>query len=200
MDTGQLKQGLMDAGRMLYQMGMVPATSGNFSARVDADSIAITVSGCHKGYLREQDIMLIDNTGHSLDGKKPSAETLLHTQLYQFYKDAGAVLHPHNLNAVLVSRQRQNFITLRNYELLKAFSGIKTHATSITIPIFENDQDMISLSQKVADYLKENDNTYAYIIAGHGMYTWGKTINDAMRHIEALDYLFACELRLTGVH
>ena len=42
---------LIEAGRTLYQMGMVPATSGNFSARLADGRIAITVSGRHKGRL-----------------------------------------------------------------------------------------------------------------------------------------------------
>ena len=68
---------LIEAGRFIDSKGWVPATSGNFSARLPDGTIAITVSGKHKGRLQLDDIMLIDADANSLDGKKPSAETAI---------------------------------------------------------------------------------------------------------------------------
>lgn len=186
---------IIEAGRTLYQMGMVPATSGNFSARLDNGDIAITVSGAHKGKLTETDIMLISKDGYPLDGRRPSAETGLHVQIYQQFPEAAVVLHPHAMNAVLLSRNSEEFILLKNYELLKAFPGIRTHDTTVAIPVFANDQDIPRLVNVIDRYLQQAANTFAYIIAGHGFYTWGESIEEAMRYVEALDYLFACELK-----
>ena len=97
-------QQLIDAGRFIDSKGWVPATSGNFSARLPDGTVAITVSGKHKGRLTPDDIMLIDAAGVSLDGKKPSAETLLHVSLYKRFSDIQSILHPHSLNATLISR------------------------------------------------------------------------------------------------
>ena len=80
-------QQLIAAGRFIDSKAWVPATSGNFSIRLPNGTIAITVSGKHKGRLEIDDIMLIDAAAQSLDGKKPSAETLLHTSLYKHYSD-----------------------------------------------------------------------------------------------------------------
>ena len=60
---------LIEAGRALYARGMVPATSGNLSARLSSGELAITVSGSHKGRLGERDIMRVDARGESLDGR-----------------------------------------------------------------------------------------------------------------------------------
>lgn len=188
-------QQLIDAGHTLYQMGMVPATSGNFSARLNNGDIAITVSGAHKGKLRESDIMVIDSEGQPRDHRRPSAETGLHVQIYHHYADAGFVLHPHAMNAVLLSQKHKDILTLKNYELLKAFPGIDSHESTVNIPVFNNDQNIPRLASLVDHYLSENTQTIAYIIEGHGFYTWGQTVDDALRHVEALDYLFACELR-----
>ena len=49
------------------------------------------------------DIMLADATGKSLDGKQPSAETQLHVQIYKRYPDVCCVLHPHSVNATVLS-------------------------------------------------------------------------------------------------
>jgi methylthioribulose-1-phosphate dehydratase len=189
---------LCDAGRFIDSKGWVPATSGNFSARLPDGTIAITTSGKHKGCLQVDDIMLIDADANSLDGKKPSAETVLHTFLYERFPKVHAILHPHPINATLVSRLFKEVLVLEDYELLKAFHGINTHENRIVIPIFANDQDIPRLANAVDRYLDIISGCYGYIIAGHGLYTWGASVAEALRHLEALDYLFDCELRLLG--
>ena len=191
---------LIAVGRFIDSKGWVPATSGNFSARLPDGTIAITVSGQHKGYLQLDDIMLIDRHATVLDGKKPSAETVLHTALYQRYPDVQAILHPHTLNATLVSRVFTSEIVLENYELLKALHGITTHESRVVVPIFANDQNIPRLAECVEQYLDHHADCYAYIIAGHGLYTWGRSVPETLRHLEALDFLFDCELRLHGVN
>src|SRR5690348_9345260 len=78
--------------RELAALGWTPATSSNFSMRVDADHAAITVSGRHKGRLGREDIMLIDLDGHAVGtDARPSAETALHTQIYRRWPEMQAV-------------------------------------------------------------------------------------------------------------
>jgi len=74
---------LINTGKYLYSSGILPATSGNLSARLSDNLLAITVSGAHKGFLTESDIMLMNIRGESMDGRKSSAETLLHTYMHQ---------------------------------------------------------------------------------------------------------------------
>ena len=190
---------LIDAGRFIDSKGWVPATSGNFSMRLPDGTIAITVSGKHKGRLQLDDIMLIDAEAKSLDGKKPSAETVLHTTLYKRFPDIHSILHPHSLNATLISRVFKSGIVLEDYELLKALSGITTHESRVVVPIFANDQNIPRLAELVEQYLDNHPDCYAYIIAGHGLYAWGNSVQETLRHLEALDFIFDCELRLHGV-
>jgi methylthioribulose-1-phosphate dehydratase len=187
---------IIKAGQFIDSKGWVPATSGNFSARLSDGNIAITVSGKHKGFLQRDDIMLINCDGDSLDGKKPSAETLLHTSLYRRFPEVNAVLHPHSINATLAGQLFNDHVRLENYELLKALAGISTHETEIDIPIFANTQDISWLANVVENYMDKHGHIYGYIISNHGFYTWGKSISEAMRHLEALDFLFDCEIRL----
>jgi methylthioribulose-1-phosphate dehydratase len=190
---------LIEAGRYLHSRNWVPATSGNFSARLADGRIAITMSGRHKGFLTPDDIMLVDKDGAPLDGKKPSAETGLHIALYRRFPDVNAVLHPHTINSVLASRLFRDELLLEDHELLKALRGIETHETRLKIPIFPNDQDIGRLASRVDKHLQDHGNSYGYIIAGHGFYTWGETVTEALRHLEALDFLFDLEIRLYGV-
>lgn len=190
---------LVDAGRFLYHRGMAPATSGNFSARLSDGTIAVTVSGRHKGHLTEDDIMRVDAAGQSLDGRRPSAETLLHVQVYRRFPEARAVLHPHSVNATLLSRLARDHLALADYELLKAFPGVDTHDCSVLVPVFANDQDIARLAAAVDAWMDRHGPTHGYLIAGHGFYTWGSSVADALRHVEAFEFLFECEMRMREI-
>jgi len=191
-----LATALVDVGRQAFAQDWVPATSGNFSARIDAGQIAITVSGSHKGHLNTSDIMRVDDEGESLDGKRPSAETLLHTWLYQWQPDIHAVLHTHSMRSTVLSRIADGEVLLDGLEVLKAFDGIDSHDTELVIPVFPNDQDMARLSQQVGEYLLQHPQVPGYLIAGHGLYTWGSSISCAVRHLEAFEFLFDCALEM----
>ena len=192
----QRAQELIEAGHHLFQLGLVPATSGNFSARLSDGTVAITVSGSHKGRLVEEDIMLVDMEGNSLDERRPSAETLLHLQIYKRYEYANVILHPHSVNATLLSRLCDESVILQDYELLKAFPDIDTHSCQVLVPIFDNDQNIARLAQVVDTYLLDREPAHGYLIRGHGFYAWGESMEDAMRHVEAFEFLFECEIRL----
>ena len=190
---------LVEAGRVLYELGMVPATSGNFSARVGEDRIAITVSGVHKGQLNISDIMQINSSGQSGDGRRPSAETGLHLQIYRRYPDAAVILHHHSLYATLLSQLAANEIVLAGYELLKAFPDIDTHETRLQLPVFENSQDISMLACQVDSYMDVNSPVFGYLIRGHGLYTWAESVATVLKYVEAFEFLFKCELMKRGV-
>jgi methylthioribulose-1-phosphate dehydratase len=187
----------MAVGRRLDARGLAAATSGNYSSRVSDDRIAITASGSHKGHLGEADVMLVDCEGRSLDHRKPSAETPLHVQLYRLYEQVEAVLHVHSVAAVALTRSQPNatFLALEGYEMLKAFPGITTHKARVDIPIFDNSQDTPALGRCIAARLAEGPPPPAYLIRGHGMNAWGKSLREAERVLEALEHLLACELQ-----
>lgn len=190
---------LVRAGAYLFSRGWVPATSGNFSARLPGDEFAITVSGRHKGHLTSDDIMRVDGDGQPVaTDKRPSAETLLHTQLYACYPQAGAVLHTHSRNATLLSRKVKGTLVLEGYELLKAFRGVDTHEATVVVPVFPNDQDIPRLATQVEAWLATHPHTWGYLIAGHGLYTWGVDMEETLRHLEAFEFLFDCELSTRG--
>jgi len=193
----QLSLEIIEAGRLLYGRGWSPATSSNYSTRLSASQALLTVSGRHKGQLGPDDVLATDLAGNSLEpGKKPSAETLLHTQLYGWRAEIGAVLHTHSVNATVLSRMTPGeFIDFEDYELQKAFCGVSTHESRVRVPIFDNDQDIARLTAKVQPWLDAHPDCVGYLIRGHGLYTWGARMSDALRQIEAFEFLFECELK-----
>ena len=134
--------------------------------------------------------------------RKPSAETLLHTQLYARDPDIGAVLHTHSVRATVLTMEQPGIDTLvlRDYELLKAFSGITTHNTEVHIPVFNNTQDMVELSRQVEKRMQCDGAGVAYLIRGHGLYTGGEDLDACMRHLEALEFLLDCEWQRYAIH
>ncbi len=192
-------QQLIEAGRIIDSKGWVPATSGNFSVRLEDGNILVTVSGKHKGRLTGDDFMIVDPFGTPLQNKKPSAELGLHVSLYQRFPSAGAVLHPHTAGSILISRLVPSVLSLSGHELLKAFEGVTTHETTVNVPIFPNDQNIPRLAELIDRFIETQADIKAYIIANHGLYTWGSTLADALRHLEALEFMFQIETRLLGL-
>ena len=195
--TLPIAEELAATGRWLYGHGWSPATSSNYSCRIDENRIALTTSGKDKGRLQADDIMIIDSDGNPLSAGKPSAETALHTQLYQLDESAGAVLHTHSTYATVLSRRLRagSDVVLDGFEIAKAFAGIDDHQTPLRIPIFANTQDMTVLSRDVEQWLvalDANTPAVAYLIQGHGLYTWAVDLPAARRHIEALEFCLQC--------
>jgi methylthioribulose-1-phosphate dehydratase len=200
-DTQQLRHlagEIITNVRDLAAHGWTPATSSNFSRRLDERHAAITVSGRDKGKLTEDDIMVVDLEGRAVGtDHRPSAETLLHTQLYRRYPDVGCVLHTHSLTQTVASRLYAGAgrVHLSGYELLKAFPGTDTHDAVMEVPVLSNSQDMRTLAAQV-DALLDRQPMWGYLIDGHGLYAWGRDMAEARRHLEAFEFLLGCELEL----
>jgi len=186
---------MIAAGALFHRRGWVPATGGNFSARLDAERVLITASGNHKGELGEGDFLIADLDGRPLEaGRRASYETLLHMQIYRRHSDAGAVLHTHSTANTVLSRRFEQII-LSNYELLKVLPGAPDPQSKIVIPVFANDQDIARLSASVDAHMVRVPETPAYLIAGHGLYAWGASVAQARHRVEAIEFMLECHLR-----
>jgi methylthioribulose-1-phosphate dehydratase len=187
------------AGRRLGAQGLTPATSSNFSMRLDASHIAVTVSGRDKGALTADDVMVVDMRGNPAGTlARPSAETALHTQIYARFPESNAVLHTHSRTQTVASRlyAQAGVVRFDGYELQKAIAGHTSHEQAIDLPVFPNTQHMPELVERVDAWIKSGNPLYGYLIEGHGLYTWGRDMAEAERHVEAFEFLLACELDL----
>lgn len=195
---------LVQTARWASRMGWAPATSTNYSVRLPDVAApaycAITCSGVDKSAICVEHILAVDQHGRSIDaeGLKPSAETPLHLLLYRTM-GAGAVLHTHSLPAALLSQlaRDEGQVLLAGWELLKGLNGIDTHEARISLPVFLNSQDMQTLSKHVERSLLREGPCYGFLLAGHGLYVWGKDISEAKRHLEVLEYLLQCQREVT---
>lgn len=190
-------EAIVEAGHRMDALGWVRATAGNLSIRVDEDRIAITRSGCHKGFLAPDDVMLVDLAGRAVTPARCGAETLLHCQLYRLFPDVGAVLHGHSVAATVLTMAQPGSLVFSGYEVLKAF-GFPTHEVEAVLPVFDNAQDIAALAAHIEPRLDamalEAGAALGYALRGHGVYVWGPDMPTARARLEALEFLLACEL------
>jgi methylthioribulose-1-phosphate dehydratase len=199
-DAARLRQvagEIVSTARELAARGWTPATSSNFSMRLDEAHAAITVSGLDKGRLTEEGVMVVDLDGRPVTTEqRPSAETVLHTRLYRRDAGIGCVLHTHSLVQTVASRvfAPRGGVRLEGYELAKAIAGTTTHEAVIELPVLANSQDMPATAGQV-EALLDAGPLSGYLI-GHGLYAWGRDLAEARRHLEAFEFMLACELEL----
>jgi methylthioribulose-1-phosphate dehydratase len=190
-------EALCATARWCYSRGWVPATSGNFSVRVGS-RILITPSGLDKGILTRADLIEVDGEGSVVNGSgKPSAETGLHLVLYRARPGAGAILHVHTIWNTLLSARfaLQGHLSLEGYEILKGLSGVSTHDHVESVPILNNHQNYAELCRDLAGALDAYPHAHGVLLSRHGLYTWGQSVAEARRHLEALEFLFEVEGR-----
>jgi methylthioribulose-1-phosphate dehydratase len=164
--------------------------------------ILITPTGLDKGTLTARDLLEIDSDGRTVAGEgKPSAETGLHTVIYRERPKADAILHVHTIWNTLLSGRfvEAGYVEIEGYELLKGLAGVSTHEHLEKVPIIGNSQDYGLLSANLAGALHGFPGAHGVLLSRHGLYTWGESVGEARRHLEALEFLFEMECRrLTG--
>jgi methylthioribulose-1-phosphate dehydratase len=201
---------LCSTARWCYAKGWVPATSGNFSVRPSAATsepaasqrVFITASGLDKGALTPADLLEVDFDGRAVAGSgKPSAETGLHLVLYRSRPAARAILHVHTVWNTLISGRfaAQGQVSIQGYEILKGLSGVATHEHVERVPILANSQDYGKLCVELTVTLRRFEHTHGILLSRHGLYTWGESVAEARRHLEALEFLFEVEMRRLSV-
>lgn len=168
---------LAEVKRELAERDWFPATSGNLSIKVTDEPLTflVTASGKDKRKETVEDFLLVDQngepaeSGHSL---KPSAETLLHTHLYN-KTNAGCCLHVHTVNNNVISELYgdQKKITFKGQEIIKAL-GLWEENAEVTVPIIENPAHIPTLAALFAEEISEDSG--AVLIRNHGITAWGK--------------------------
>ncbi len=196
-NSADIRNGLIETGRDFHRRGWSLGTSSNYSVVLGRDPLRllITGSGFDKGRLTPEQFVVVDDRGTRLDAAhpKPSAETLLHTLLARTV-GAGAILHTHSVWGTLLSEANvaRGFLEISGYEMLKGLAGITTHETTVAVAVEPNTQDIAGLADQLEPRLRAGDPAlrHGFLMAGHGLYTWGADLPEARRHVEVLEFLF----------
>src|SRR5262245_50568861 len=190
---------LREVGATFWQRGWSVGTSSNYSVVVSREplELLVTASGKDKGRLTQSDFVRVAADGKPvMDGQpKSSAETLLHVVAAQ-QPGVGAVLHTHSVWSTVLSDFffPQGGFELSGYEMLKGLEGIATHETTAWVEIFDNTQDIPSLAAQVRERMNDAAERlqYGYLIRRHGLYAWGRDLEEARRQVEMFESGFEC--------
>ena len=192
-------EALVNCVSRIYARGWCDGTSGNYSVTLRRHPLRllITRGQIDKGLIRASDLLVIGRRGRPRDGTSgnPSAEAMLHVAIAGC-TDACAILHTHSVwNTLLGEHFREaGGFEISGYEMLKGINGFSSHREKLHVPVVENSQQMPELADQVSRLLRGRRELQGFLIAGHGLYTWGRSIEEAYRHVEIFEFLF----RLAG--
>ncbi|MBA2405739.1 MAG: methylthioribulose 1-phosphate dehydratase [Bdellovibrionales bacterium] len=200
-DTNKLlANDLLETIKFFNQKGWSPATSTNYSVRsTNPKEYIISRSGVDKSQFDLADLILINPQGEvlapfNLPGIKSSAETEIHTHIYRKYPHVNCVLHTHSVLGTVLSytHVKEKQLRFEGFEIQKGLDGNTTHELESILPIVPNSQVMGDILKQMDQHFTEQPKVHGFLIAGHGLYTWGKDIATAKRHIETYEFLFEC--------
>ncbi|WP_040857690.1 bifunctional S-methyl-5-thioribose-1-phosphate isomerase/methylthioribulose 1-phosphate dehydratase [Nocardia niigatensis] len=193
---------IAEIARGLYASGWMPGTAGNISVR-QGDTAVVTASGLSKGELTASDMVtvaVVDSKPIDAAGRKPSAETTIHTAVYRTRgADAVVHVHPPHATAVSIKTAESGITTARfaGYELIKGLGSALPDV--IDIPVFPNHADVPQIGADIEKYLTEHPEAPPVLfIAGHGVTAWGASLAQARDRAECLEAM--CELTMLTGH
>ena len=193
--TSALAVELSQTMAAFHARGWCDGTGGNFSCVLSREPLVLVMapSGVDKGTVAPEALIQVDAHAEVVAGEgRASAETLLHLEIVA-RTGAGAVLHTHSHAATLLSDwclgegRDSGSLPLQGLEMLKGLAGIDSHRRRVALPVLANDQDLARLSARAGPLL--DGAPHGLLIAGHGLYAWGRDLPEARRHLEILEWL-----------
>ena len=176
MNIEQAKTEIIRFGRLIYDKGYNAGKDGNISIRIDSEHIIITASGTLLGFLNDEDFVIVDNNGNSLNFNKnrPSSEVIMHTGIYSERPDINAVIHAHAPYCISLS-----MLDIDTENNLYSVSSGPVPITEIALPSTSESWD------KIKPFVKKRSKA---ILRRHGAVAWGKDLTTAFVKLEETEY------------
>lgn len=174
------RRALVDAGRDLFERGLLVSIEGNLSVRIDGGLLATTPSGVHKGRMSPAEIVVCDATGTPRGSGRPSSELPMHLAILEEREDVQAIVHAHPTHATGWAVSGRQLPTAALAESLVVFGDVPTarYATPSTR----------ALADSVRASLRQSD---AALLAHHGAVTVGPDLATAIERMAMLEHLAA---------
>lgn len=167
---------LVEIAKRLYDRNMNAALGGNVSIRL-GDEIAITPAGINKGFMTEDDVILVDTAGSKLRGKgKPSSEGKMHYEVYKLRPDVRAIIHAHPPFAVGFALAHRDLPD----DILPEATIVLGHVPCLPYVT----PSTMELAREVAQGLAHRN---AAFMANHGAITVGADLEEAYNRMELLE-------------
>ncbi|MBM4392268.1 MAG: class II aldolase/adducin family protein [Deltaproteobacteria bacterium] len=174
----RLREDLIKFGRLCYERHLLVAMDGNLSALLPDGTILCTKAGCHKGFLVDDDLVVIDRKGRKLRGVgNPTSEMLMHLACYEERPDCRAVIHAHPPISIA--------FTIANVSMARCVlpEVVLTLGTVPTVPYATT--GTTSLADKIRPYVREHD---AILMDTHGAVALGSSVLEAFCRLETVEH------------
>lgn len=193
----QWREELVRFGRMLYDKGYIGSVEGNLSVRLAPDRILITPSGLNKGFMRPEQMVIVDPDGRSVGGYaargglRPTSELPMHLEAYRQRDDISAVIHAHPPQAVTLTIAGIPIADCLIPEVIVLLGTIPT--TPYATP--SSDEN----ARAIRSVIPYHD---AVMLERHGSLTVGRDLWEAFNRLETIERSAAIGLALAqlGVH
>ena len=172
----ELKEEISQIGKLIYDKGLSPGTSGNISIR-QGDNVLISPSGFCLGEMNPSDVVVIDLQDNIVEGSnKPSSERIMHLEIYKSRNDIYSIIHAHPPKATVFA---VSGLPLDRPVLAEAY------VTLGQVPVAEYaTPSSKELANILADYFIKNDSV---LLANHGAVVGGKKLKETFYKLETLE-------------
>ena len=181
-----------------YTQGWVSGTGGGISIR-EGDKVYLAPSGVQKERIAEEDLYELDLDENVLckpasPGLTPSACQPLFFNAFRL-RNAGAVIHSHAIDAMLVTLLYREQFECTQIEMIKGIEG-HGYYDRLVVPIIDNTAYERDLADSMARAIEAYPRSHAVLVRRHGVYIWGKDWVQAKTHAECYHYLFEIAVRM----
>lgn len=197
MTPQEIRELLCELCRNFYQLGWVSGTGGGISMR-QGETIYMAPSGVQKERIQPEDLFVLDREGNVVETpSKPFKVSACHPLFMHAYnlRDAGAVIHSHSMNAMLVTLLYDDVFRISNMEMLKGIQGVGAFDLH-EVPIIPNTAHEAELTDALEAAIRAYPQSQAVLVKGHGVYVWGRDWVKAKTQAECYDYLFEAAVRI----
>jgi L-fuculose-phosphate aldolase len=177
-DIRELRGEIVEVGRRIYEHGYAAANDGNISVRLEGDRVLITPTGVSKGFMKPEDLIIVDLNGNLVEGtKKSSSETQMHLQIYKARPDVESVCHAHPpyATAFAVVRKPLDKMFLPEMVISLGIVPVVDYAETGTDEMY----------RAISRYIKGFD---AFLLANHGALTVGNNAMSAYYRMETVEH------------
>lgn len=174
----RLREELIKFGRLCYERHLLVAMDGNLSALLSDGTVLCTKAGCHKGFLTDDDLVVIDRQGRKLRGVgNPTSEMAMHLACYEERPDCRAVVHAHPPISIA--------FTIANVSMARCVlpEVILTLGTVPTVPYATTGTR--KLADDIRPYIRDHD---AILMDTHGAVCLGGSVLEAFCRLETVEH------------
>src|SRR5512141_2527824 len=188
----QLREEIVRIGKLLYDRGLIVATDGNISARLDDRRILATPSGLCKGLMTVDQLIIVDMNGKRIGPTTranrdftPTSEMRMHLEAYKLRPDVRAVVHAHPPTVVAASIAGIDLTQCLIPEVIVMLGLIPT--TNYATP--SSEENVLAIQELITGH-------DAIILQRHGTLVVGNSPTDAFLKTETVDQMARVTLML----